>query len=552
MKTEKSNVASSIIAAAFEPKSVTEGESEVPTYSGRYLFTPPEYTMPDTASSKDYMQLLKRQSFHNAKIVCALSTDIEIDPDYAIITNKGILMTLRQMILKVKSHNKGDTKGLRLFHNIDYCINSKDLWMNGRKVPGGVAWVFTFYDNFEGETRRMIKGLGTYLSKIYGASPISSVFTDDHWDATEGWQWNSRTDKFITPESRQLKANINLDPNLILMQMAEVEYEKEELEKLKNQEKNKDKETDVEGVLAGQATHETAEKNSITSNSYQEILYIDSDDSTTDSKKINKEKIKKKKKKETGKSDNGYKKDESDSDTESQSTTKSQARRRRDIEVIKRIQDPDLDSVEKEEGMLNQINLLNKDVDQGSIASSITMGRSMEPDNRSNEGKDKEYNSEEQSLVSSVKTMDQKYFSERFDKSLTLEERRTQGLAHLELTMRQLAAAKTRVLEEALEEEERKDIERVEQRQSNLAAALPSEDTSMNSENEAKKTKKQPQQKQPIRMKYTKETKKKKTKRTTKSKIKKHISSSELVRGHQQDYDKETETPSNSDTGRPT
>ena len=74
----------------------------------------------------------------------------------------------------------------------------------------------------------------------------------------------------------------------------------------------------------------------------------------------------------------------------------------------------------------------------------------------------------------------------------------------------------------------------------------------MNSENEANKTKKQPQQKQPIRMKYTKETKKKKTKRTTKSKIKKHISSSELVRGHQQDYDKETETPSNSDTGRPT
>ena len=71
--------------------------------------------------------------------------------------------------------------------------------------------------------------------------------------------------------------------------------------------------------------------------------------------------------------------------------------------------------------MVDHINLPNKEgQDQSSVASSITMGRSLEPG--SNTIIEEAPGIRGASMTSSIKTMDQQYFAERFDKSLTLAE----------------------------------------------------------------------------------------------------------------------------------
>ena len=152
--------------------------------------------------------------------------DIDIDVDCPIITDNGGYISLRQMILAIRSQNEGKTKGMRLFHGIDWCRDTKELWVNGRKGSGGSAYIFTFYEIMEGEARRMIKGLGTYLKTIYGTTCITAITTEDNWEASEAWIWDQRKHQFITPEARQLKSNVNYDENLSLMHL----LEKEEIE----------------------------------------------------------------------------------------------------------------------------------------------------------------------------------------------------------------------------------------------------------------------------------------------------------------------------------
>ena len=227
--TAKKNIASTKIAEVFEPLSSHEKLfNKIPSFTHRFLFTPSENSMPDADSAKAYKKLVSRHHTHFTMLKASLATDIEKDIDNRILTDKGIFLSLREMILSIKSNQNGPTKGLRLFHSIDFTPDSSKIWFNGQKGPGGAGHVFSYYKQMSGEALQMMKGLGVYLANLYGSSPIAQCFDNDHWTATDGWSWDKYNKKFITPESRQLRANINHDPNAIMMRLAEMEMEEEE------------------------------------------------------------------------------------------------------------------------------------------------------------------------------------------------------------------------------------------------------------------------------------------------------------------------------------
>ena len=114
--------------------------------------------------------------------------------------------------------------------------------------------------------------------------------------------------------------------------------------------------------------------------------------------------------------------------------------------------------------------------------------------------------------------------------------------------MRQIAAEKTRILEVALAEDERKEMELEEHRQSKEAAALPPQDTQMNSASNTSDKNNTHANYIPTKQKIQK--KNTKTSPVKKRKKNKKTSSSDLVRGNQQDEYMETERPSTLDTGR--
>ena len=256
--TQQAAMATSKIANLFMPLPFYKNKDRIPLFAERYLFTRNEYEMTDIPSKKQYKTLLSRQKFHNRNLTAVMNYDFETELDETFIVPSGKELTLRQMILTITSKAKGVGKSARLFRSIDFCADTKELWIGNRKGPGGAAYVYTFYKQFEGEARQMIKGLGTYLASIFGSSSIVPLFSEDHWEATDGWTWDRVRHQFNTPEAQQLSANIHFDPNIALLNFLE-EEEKEELEEGKNKtNKQKDKELEAEAELAGQATSESS------------------------------------------------------------------------------------------------------------------------------------------------------------------------------------------------------------------------------------------------------------------------------------------------------
>ena len=93
--------------------------------------------MPDTDSMKMNKELTIRQASHSKRTRPCMTSNIAIDLDYPLLSKKGRTSTLHEMILNLKARNKGITKGLRLFHSVDFIKDdSIDLLINSSKGPG--------------------------------------------------------------------------------------------------------------------------------------------------------------------------------------------------------------------------------------------------------------------------------------------------------------------------------------------------------------------------------------------------------------------------------
>ena len=69
----------------------------------------------------------------------------------------------------------------------------------------------------------MIQGLGIYAGRIYGNRAMNSCFSESHWNGNQGWQWNKKDGRFLTPATHQREANLRFDPNLAIEKLARMD-----------------------------------------------------------------------------------------------------------------------------------------------------------------------------------------------------------------------------------------------------------------------------------------------------------------------------------------
>lgn len=206
----------------------------------RLLFTPPEKMMSSTdEEALKYRRLVGKQDDYNQELVAHLEVDITVDIDKKIQTREGRLLTLREMILQIKVHKAGETKGMSLFQSIDFTPNASKLYFNGRQGPGCAGHVFSFYNMVCQEAVQMIRGLGIYLLRMYGSSGIRECFSNSYWKGLKGWKWLKTYECFDRPESRQLHSNVCHDPNQIAGLLEKRRFEKKRLEEQKQEEEKK-------------------------------------------------------------------------------------------------------------------------------------------------------------------------------------------------------------------------------------------------------------------------------------------------------------------------
>ena len=105
-----------------------------------------------------------------------------------------------------------DIDYLPLFRSIDYVADTAKIWLHGTRGPGGAGYVVTFYDWTRKKAIPLIKGLGIYLSSIYGKTNLYRCFSTKHWNTTKEWKWIPEHKLFDTPGKRHLVANILNDP----------------------------------------------------------------------------------------------------------------------------------------------------------------------------------------------------------------------------------------------------------------------------------------------------------------------------------------------------
>ena len=59
--------------------------------------------------------------------------------------------------------------------------------------------------------------------RIYGNQAMNSCFSESHWNENQGWQWNKKDGRFLTPSTRQRDANLRFDPNLAIEKLARMD-----------------------------------------------------------------------------------------------------------------------------------------------------------------------------------------------------------------------------------------------------------------------------------------------------------------------------------------
>ena len=224
--------------------------TRTPSFKDRLLFTPPEKMMSTTQEeAMKYAKLVEKQGDHSAGLLAHLSVSIIVDIDKKICTKKGRVKSLREMILSIRTHNAGPTKGMFMFQAIDFTKNASRLYLNGVQGPRCSGYVITFYELIQGEAIQMIQGLGVYLLRQYGSQGIKECFLKDYWDGLKGWKWSKTLECFDRPESWQLHSNIAHDPNDMVRLMVRLRIEKEKLKKMRKTLAEEEEEDDEEAAV---------------------------------------------------------------------------------------------------------------------------------------------------------------------------------------------------------------------------------------------------------------------------------------------------------------
>jgi hypothetical protein len=272
--TQKSEVAITKISSILKAKSVVDDNT--PLFIQRYLFVQQEHTMVDVNSRLKYKHILCRQKAHSDSIKSKFIISINVDMDKQLNTKEGGTLSLREMILGIKTRQEGDLwDPVPLFHSIDFCPDSSKVWIGTSMGPGGPGHLITYYNIVEAEALQMIRGLGIFLGKIYGYENVLECFHKDHWQSLEGWSFSRKKWKFITPESRQMNDNLKLDPNKMMVRIAQ-----KQIRIIKKPSASEKKETPKDGKSKLQSLMNPKKG---TDNGIQQKGSLDNDDETISS-----------------------------------------------------------------------------------------------------------------------------------------------------------------------------------------------------------------------------------------------------------------------------
>ena len=193
-----------------------ESEQDVPTYTDRYIFVPPEETLgPDPDVQIAYKSFVARHRTHTNMIVAESSVYISINIDKKVKIRDGTRLTLRRMILAILVKDRDSPLyNSPLFHSVDFCSDTSKMWMGKGYGKEGAAYLFTFYKPVAAFAKEMVAGLGRYIAKIYGSELAKMSFDNRYWGATKGMKYHSSTHTFSTKQNKDMKKNFAFDSNL--------------------------------------------------------------------------------------------------------------------------------------------------------------------------------------------------------------------------------------------------------------------------------------------------------------------------------------------------
>ncbi len=203
---------------------------EVHGIEERYQFVPPEQKVAGPAGKKMFLQYVERQRAHQQLLKGHFCNLFAKDIDTSIMDKREkIAVSIREMVLNIYTAPDSDFNiPPYLFVSVDFTLDSKRQFFDGRPGPGGPGYIFSFYSKYQGEAIQMIQGLGRYVRSTYSRSIAAKAFTKTHFLGNEGWYWDIDNHKFITPEETRLENNLCKDMNhLIVNSVAQASREAE-------------------------------------------------------------------------------------------------------------------------------------------------------------------------------------------------------------------------------------------------------------------------------------------------------------------------------------
>ena len=137
--TEFKDIALYVIGEQLEPE--LNEIINIPDFTDKFLFIEPEWTTKGNKSKESYYtKMLDRHDNHISSLKAEISYGIKVDLDRGFAIYESFDISLRDIILDLTVGNsKNDFHGDRLFHSVDYVIDSSNLWIDKKMAQEGLA-----------------------------------------------------------------------------------------------------------------------------------------------------------------------------------------------------------------------------------------------------------------------------------------------------------------------------------------------------------------------------------------------------------------------------
>ena len=329
--SQMQNMAKLILCKQLQP--FVDSLINIPDFTDKYLYVEPEKNYASKGGQLYYKKMVERHRLHADSIRAEFSFGISVDLDRDFNLVDGTKVSLRDIILDLRVEDpKSPLHGTRLFHSVDFWVDSSKVWIDNTKGPGASCHVFTYYKQVATEASEMVTGLGKLVISRYDKDLASEMFNLDHFKGNSGYRWSEQKGRFSTPLERQMKQNYRYDNNLQAVNVLR-ELDTVEKSEKKEQEKSKQKEESMLIVLG----HQEKKK--------QDIL-----DKVMENKPDN---------------------NKEDASNTSLSTTGKKIRDTQLVNMLKKQEDPDLDSIDDSSVIRKKVHHLDME-DEVSVASSLT------------------------------------------------------------------------------------------------------------------------------------------------------------------------------------